>query len=377
MSDQTLTSVALSTLKPHPKNSEYFDDVSGQDYENLRDSIKLDGIQAPIIVAADMTIISGHQRCRVAKELNLSQVPVVIRSDITSEDDKVRNLIAANFGRSKNSEAKKRKAITDYVELCGYKNGEMGRGGTGRKEGQNDLANKLTLSQIAEQLGISEKNLKRVLSIERNLTDSMKELLDTGVISKTLAADCIASMTPEEQEELVSTLDATKKYTAQEVKPYIEKIQKLERAVSDMKEKVEQQFADRVETLQGALSQAREDADTYKDQYEEAQAKLAEAQNTIKSYSADYSPSNTIPGMRNNTKELVRLSYRIQKMLNEDLSPLKFSQIVDAVKVSPTDKRILCEIIDKVAAWCRDMESVIDSEDIIEGSEENEAIIVY
>ena len=324
-----------------------------------------------------MTIISGHQRCRVAKELNLSQVPVVIRSDITSEDDKVRNLIAANFGRSKNSEAKKRKAITDYVELCGYKNGEMGRGGTGRKEGQNDLANKLTLSQIAEQLGISEKNLKRVLSIERNLTDSMKELLDTGVISKTLAADCIASMTPEEQEELVSTLDATKKYTAQEVKPYIEKIQKLERAVSDMKEKVEQQFADRVETLQGALSQAREDADTYKDQYEEAQAKLAEAQNTIKSYSADYSPSNTIPGMRNNTKELVRLSYRIQKMLNEDLSPLKFSQIVDAVKVSPTDKRILCEIIDKVAAWCRDMESVIDSEDIIEGSEENEAIIVY
>lgn len=373
MSDQTLTSVALSALKPHPKNSEYYDDVSGQDYENLRDSIQLDGIQAPIIVAADMTIISGHQRYRVAKELDLPQVPVVIRSDITSEDDKVRNLIAANFGRSKNSEAKKRKAITDYVELCG-----VGHGGDRRSRGQIGLLNqKLTLSQIAEQLGISEKNLKRVLSIERNLTDSMKELLDTGVISRTLAADCIASMTPEEQEELVSTLDATKKYTAQEVKPYIEKIQKLERAASDMKEKVERQFADRVETLQGALSQAREDADIYKDQYEEAQAKLAEAQDTIKSYFADYSPSNTIPGMRNNTKELVRLSYRIQKMLDEDLSPLKFSQIVDAVKVSPTDKRTLCEIIDKVAAWCRDMESVINSEEIIKYSEENEAIIVY
>lgn len=373
MSDQTLTSVALSALKPHPKNSEYFDDVSGQDYENLRDSIKLDGIQAPIIVSADMTIISGHQRCRVAKELDLPQVPVIIRSDIESEDDKLRNLIAANFGRLKNNEKKQRKAVAKYVELVGSPHG-----GDRKSRDQNGLLNeRLTLDQIAEQLDISKTELKRILSIERNLTDSMKELLDSGVIGKTLAADCIASMTPEEQEELVSTLDATKKYTTRELQPYIDKIKKLERAASDIKEKVERQFTDRVETLQGALSQAREDADTYKEQYEEAQAKLAEAQNTIKSYSADYSPSNTIPGMRNNTKELVRLSYRIQKMLDEDLSPLKFSQIVDAVKVSPTDKRILCEIIDKVAAWCRDMESVIDSEDIIEGSEENEAIIVY
>lgn len=373
VTNRTLVDVAVSVLKPHPENQEYFDDISGNDYENLKSAIQIDGIRDPIIVSPDMTIISGHQRVRIAKDLNISQVPVIIYSDIVTEDDKVRNLISENFGRSKNSEAKQRKAVAKYVELVGSPHG-----GDRKSRDQNGLLNeRLTLDQIAEQLDISKTELKRILSIERNLTDSMKELLDSGVIGKTLAADCIASMTPEEQEELVSTLDATKKYTTRELQPYIDKIKKLERAASDMKEKVERQFTDRVETLQGALSQAREDADTYKEQYEEAQAKLAEAQNTIKSYSADYSPSNTIPGMRNNTKELVRLSYRIQKMLDEDLSPLKFSQIVDAVKVSPTDKRILCEIIDKVAAWCRDMESVIDSEDIIEGSEENEATIVY
>lgn len=49
----------------------------------------------------------------------------------------------------------------------------------------------MKLSDIAQQLGTSEKNLKRALSIERNLTESMKELLDTGVITKTLAADTI------------------------------------------------------------------------------------------------------------------------------------------------------------------------------------------
>ena len=76
------------------------------------------------------------------------------------------------------------------MRLCGYANGEMGNGR--KKEVQNGLPTKMTLDEIATQLGTSKTNLKRALSIERNLTDSMKELLDTGVISKTLAADVIA-----------------------------------------------------------------------------------------------------------------------------------------------------------------------------------------
>lgn len=39
---------------------------------------------------------------------------------------------------------------------------------------------------------MSKRNLQRALRIERNLTDSMKELLDTGVITKILSADTIA-----------------------------------------------------------------------------------------------------------------------------------------------------------------------------------------
>lgn len=42
------------------------------------------------------------------------------------------------------------------------------------------------LEEIAKQLGTSKTNLKRALSIERNLTESMKQLLDDGVISKTV-----------------------------------------------------------------------------------------------------------------------------------------------------------------------------------------------
>ena len=38
----------------------------------------------------------------------------------------------------------------------------------------------MTLEEIAKQLGTSKTNLTRALRIERNLTDSMKELLDTS-----------------------------------------------------------------------------------------------------------------------------------------------------------------------------------------------------
>lgn len=70
--------------------------------------------------------------------------------------------------------AKQRKVAVEYVRLCGYKNG-------GDRKSECQLGTlKLSLREIATQLGTSERNLKRALSIERNLTDSMKELLDNA-----------------------------------------------------------------------------------------------------------------------------------------------------------------------------------------------------
>ena len=67
-----------------------------------------------------------------------------------------------------------------YVSLRGYKNGELGNG---HQRVQNGLSG-LTLDEIAKELKMSKSNLKRALRIEQNLTDSMKELLDTGEIRK-------------------------------------------------------------------------------------------------------------------------------------------------------------------------------------------------
>lgn len=340
---QTYSTQLLPTdaLRPHPKNDYYFDEVTGEDYENLRNSIAADGVIEPIIVAPDMTILSGHFRHKAAKEVGLEEVPVIIRKNVKTEDDKRRILIAANFGRNKNSEAKRRRAISDYVELVG-----MDHGGDRRSRGQNDPLNqKLTLAQIAEQLGISEKDLKRTLAIERNLTDSMKELLDTGVIGKTLASECIATMSEEEQEELVKSLNATRKYTAREVQPYIDKIRKLEADASSVK------------GLEDALSQASQDADWYKKQLAEAQEKLDSVNTPL------YKDTKGFADATADTRYLSSLMLKVQRLLDEDLSPLKFSKAMDTIHQSAVDKKNVNLLLEKVYLWYQEVYKVVNADD--------------
>lgn len=116
-------------------------------------SIQEEGIITPIIVAPDMTIISGHQRYKAAKDLGIKMVPVCIRENLIDEDKKLRVLLAANFGRTENDEAKQRRVIVEYVRLCGYKNGEIGRNHF--QDSHNGKAEKMTLDEIARLPGTS------------------------------------------------------------------------------------------------------------------------------------------------------------------------------------------------------------------------------
>ena len=220
-----ITNVSIDVLKVHPRNTEFFDDISGKEYEEFKHSIQEEGIISEIIVSPDMTIISGHQRYKAAKELGIKIVPIRIREDLIDEDKKLKVLLAANFGRSKNDESKQRKVAVEYVKLCGFKNGEIGKNHV--QDSHNGKAEKLTLDEIAKQLGTSKTNLTRALSIERNLTEPMKQLLDDGVISKTVASDLITSLSEEEQLELLSSLDTTKKISQRQVKQYIDEIREL------------------------------------------------------------------------------------------------------------------------------------------------------
>lgn len=215
-----ITNISTSVLRVHPRNQEFFDDIEGDNYTQFKNSIKEDGIITPLIVASDMTIISGHQRYQAAKDLGITQVPVIIREDLEDEDEQLKKLLATNFGRMKNDPTKQRKVAVQYVELCGLKHGQ--RQDYQSSDNRNSV---LTQEEIAKQLGISVTTLNEILTIERKLTPEIKELLDTGIISKTSASKIWTKLSEGEQEELLQELgkDKIKAMTIKETKELMQK----------------------------------------------------------------------------------------------------------------------------------------------------------
>ncbi len=120
----------------------------------------------------------------------------MIRDDLTDENEKLKLLLAANFGRTKNNEAKQRKIAAEYVALCGNARG-------GDRKSKCDNRTLISQAEIASQLGVSERTLQEMLAIERKLTPKIKEMLDNGVFTKSTASKILTKLSAEEQAELV------------------------------------------------------------------------------------------------------------------------------------------------------------------------------
>ena len=345
----SITKISTDVLKVHPRNQEFFDDISGEDYEQFKSSIKEDGIISEIIVAPDMTILSGHQRFKAAKELGMETVPVRIREDVQTEDEKLRILLAANFGRRQNDSAKQRKVAAEYVALCGYRNGDN------QWVRQNGGASKLTLKEIAAQLGTTERSLQRSLRIERDLSEDMKQLLEDGVISETLAADVIAAMTEDEQLELLKSLDATKKYTAREIQPYIDRIKSLEATTA------QKQDSHQVTELNAKIAGLETEISGLKEKSAADQKTIGKQKEELESLRRDQEPhysdvldSKEIYAFCNQCNELIMLGNR-----------LRYSEVFSGLAPNSSQYKALGKALEKLNIFSIEMANKMVPEEYV------------
>lgn len=360
--------ININVLKPHPKNNEFFDDLNGEEFEHLKNSIRDEKIYTDILVSPDMTIISGHQRVRAAKELGMTLVPIKIDDDLQDENSKLRALISNNFGRRKNDPVKDRKALATYVELKGYKNGE-------NQWGCQNGTPKSSLEDIAKELNMSKRNLQRALRIERNLTDSMKELLDTGEITKTFASNTIASLSKEEQEELISKLDVTKEYTQKQIEKYLEEMKKnipITHENTNNQELLEQYNSlkaekENLESLNESLEEAKKLSDDIANKYKKNSDEYDKLKNDITDLGLD---PNGEYNVYLAIKEISKLNKEIQKFLLNELAPTKYQDYMFVVQKNERIKENLLNTLDLVKEWYYSMLSYIgediEDEDITE-----------
>lgn len=188
--------ISVDKLNPHPKNDYYFTDLAGEKYEEIKRSIETYGIRDPLKVTTAYTVISGHQRLRIAKDIGLTEVPVDL-NDI-NEWDAEYLLIAENIERRGEAEPDpiKKARIGQFLkEYWGVK-----RGGDRKSNPQNGEMK--TAHDVSDAIGVQAKHLGRVLKLN-DLIPELQTLVSSGNLGTT-AAEQLAYLTCDEQRALLS-----------------------------------------------------------------------------------------------------------------------------------------------------------------------------
>lgn len=209
----------INELKPHPRNNEFFDDMTGDAWEAFKESIKTSGIIEPIVVTKDMIIVSGHQRVRAAKELGLSTVMVDIRK-YENDEQVLKDLIETNIrqrGVGNPNPIKLGRCIKELEKIYGVREG--------RPE-KLPKVSAVTQEQLSDMIGISVDTLQNYKKLTE-LIPELEDLVETGILAPTTATALVKRMTPSEQEDFVKSMDITQKITQKQVQQYINEIKQL------------------------------------------------------------------------------------------------------------------------------------------------------
>ena len=257
--------INVNELKPHPRNNEFFDDMSGEKWQEFLDSIKVRGVIEPIVITHDKVIVSGHQRVRACKDLGIRTVTCDVHA-YDDEDQILQDLIETNIrqrGDVGGSAKKVGKRIKELERIYGIERGN-------NQYGYEKNSHPKTQEQLAADMNMDVRTLQNYKMMAEMIPE-LEDLMDTGIVTKTTALAMMKNLSPKEQEELISSLDTTKRITQKEMQKYIDEIHSLKanppkpsdydstkRQLEDYKKdysNLHSQFEDKVKELQDLRKQ--------------------------------------------------------------------------------------------------------------------------
>jgi ParB family chromosome partitioning protein len=166
----------IDNLKPHPRQAVLFGDMPDAELQALCHSIQSRGLDHPIEILPDGTIIKGHQRFRACKLLGWSEIPVVVRHDLAAQGDAAveAELIQDNFDRRHLDDLTLARGIQRLLEL--ERRLPKGR----RASPQGDLRDRLAARQ---QTGKSGRTVSRLLQMLRTPVE-VQQAYSTGKLTR-------------------------------------------------------------------------------------------------------------------------------------------------------------------------------------------------
>lgn len=262
--------INIDELKPHPRNNEFFDDMTGEKWSEFLESIRTSGVIEPIVVTTDMVIVSGHQRVRACKELGIPEIMCEIKT-YKDEDSIIKDLLETNIRQRGDIGGSAKKVGRRIMELERLYGVHQGNGSNQYEQKPNNSVIAVTQSDIAAKLGMSVDTLQNYKMLA-DMIPELEELMDTGIVSKSTALSMIKNLSEEEQESLIESLDTTKKITKREAEKYIEEIKLL---------KENSQIPEDYESTKRELKGWKEDYKNLRSQFDEKVSELQDLRKQI------------------------------------------------------------------------------------------------
>lgn len=176
----------------------------GARLDDMVESIKNFGIIVPIVVRKKddkYQILSGHNRANSAKIVGISEVPAIIKENLTEEEATLivteTNLMQRSFAdlthseratviATRHSAMKSQGVRTDLLNEIEQlsKAGNLATDETSRPMGEKLNSDK----NLAKEYGISPRNISRYLRIDK-LNDALKNLVDEGKVAMRAGVD--------------------------------------------------------------------------------------------------------------------------------------------------------------------------------------------
>ena len=204
-------------------------------------------------------------------------------------------------------------------------------------------------------IGISVDTLNNYKKLTE-LVPELQDWVETGILAPTTAIALIKYMSPSEQEDFVKSMDITQKITKREVQQYIDKIKQLESNNPKVKE------------LEGQISELKAEKRLLEKKVKLNQEE-SDKYNKLKTEIEFLTKQKSDLGRQiDSATELAGLTVRLQKLLEDELAPIKFKRCMEVLDSSNVCVRNLEDIITKLDNWSQEMKKLLSNkyDDIID-----------
>ena len=201
--------VSISVEEIHPFHDHPFRLYEGDRLEDMVQSIREYGVLNPVIVrkaARGYEMLAGHNRTNAAKIAGLSEVPAIVKTDLSDEDAYVyvieTNLLQRSFAEllpsekaavlvaryEKISSQGKRNDIRQEIEALEETCGHDVHKSRKRTCGHDVHKSQKSRDGLGEEYGMTGRNIARYMRLDR-LIPEFKDAVDKGTLAMVAAVD--------------------------------------------------------------------------------------------------------------------------------------------------------------------------------------------